>query len=398
MAASKSRLPSVPPPRVPPAGLGAPAKGGARPRIRAGMGDVDAAFVEAFSDESYRRATGLAQVVAPDGTADRAALPALEPALLRDVYRTMLRIRSVDRVIEALATSGRIGAVPSRRGTEAVVVGATAALGAEDVIAPGRREAGASLHRGLPVSTLVAQLLGDANDLAAGRGAAGYPAFPRSLNLLPASSHAATQLPHAAGVAWAMKMKRRPTVALAFLDAAEASAEDFHAGLNFAGVYRLPVIFVCVNDLAAQEAAGAAVPSATPETVSETVAVKALAYGIDADRVDGADLLAVLAATRAAADRARRGEGATLIEAVVASVAVEDDGVARFRRFLGREGLLDEQAEGALAAEVDREARAALAAEEHVGPPPAHRMIEDVYAQTPTSLEDQLAALEKKRR
>jgi 2-oxoisovalerate dehydrogenase E1 component alpha subunit len=345
------------------------------------MGDPAAREVEAFSDEDHRRATGLLSLLAPG--VDRAALPALEPARLRDLYRTMLRVRAVDHAIEALAKEERIGAVPGRRGLEAAVVGAAAALEPDDVIAPGRREAGAALHRGFPLRALLAQLLGNANDLAAGRGAPGYPAFPRALNVLPASAHAATQLPQATGVAWAMKMKRTSHVALAFLDAAETSAEDFHAGLNFAGVYRVPVIFVCINDRPLH-------PAAATETMSETFAVKALAYGVAGVRVDGGDVFAVLAATRAAAEKARAGGGATLIEAVVG----KDDGIARLRAWLAAEKILDDAAEGALSAEVERELREGLAAEKLVGRPPLHRMIEDVYARPPAALEAQLDALE----
>jgi TPP-dependent pyruvate/acetoin dehydrogenase alpha subunit len=296
----------------------------------------------------------------------------------------MLRVRVLGDEVRALAAAERLGAVPETRGYEAAVVGATAALGDEDVIAPGPRDAGAALLRGLPVQAVVAQLLGTANDLARGRQAPGCLTSPRALNVLPASPHAATRLPHAAGVAWAMKMQGRKTVALAFLDAPETSAEDFHAGLNFAGVYRLPVVFVCVNDRASAR------PDATPETVSETYAVKALAYGIGAIRVDGDDLLAVLAAVREAAQRARGGGGATLVEAVIA----EADAVERLRAHLAGEKVLSAEAEAAMRAEVEAEVRAAFAAEEAAGPPPLESVIDDVWARPTAALEEQLAAAE----
>jgi 2-oxoisovalerate dehydrogenase E1 component alpha subunit len=186
-----------------------------------------------------------------------------------------------------------------------------------------------------------------------------------------------------------MKMQRKPSVALAYLDAGETSAEDFHAGLNFAGVYRVPVIFVCTNDRTAPGARTGAVP----ETLSATLAVKALAYGVPGVRVDGGDLLAVLAATRAAAERARAGQGATFIEAVIG----EGDGLGRLRGFLATENVLSAAAEATLRAEVDAEVRAALAAEEPVGPPPLRRMIEDVLAHPSAALEEELDALERLR-
>jgi TPP-dependent pyruvate/acetoin dehydrogenase alpha subunit len=143
------------------------------------------------------------------------------------------------------------------------------------------------------------------------------------------------------------------------------------------------VIFVCINDRPLH-------PAAATETMSETFAVKALAYGVAGVRVDGGDVFAVLAATRAAAEKARAGGGATLIEAVVG----KDDGIARLRAWLAAEKILDDAAEGALSAEVERELREGLAAEKLVGRPPLHRMIEDVYARPPAALEAQLDALE----
>ena len=167
--------------------------------------------------------------------------------------------------------------------------------------------------------------------------------------MVPARRTRGTQLPHAAGIAWAAKMQKKSTVALATLDAAEIDAEDFHTGLNFAGVFRVPVIFVCLNDGKAK----------SPLTRSETMAMRALAYGIAGVRVDGGDFLAVAAAVRAAAERARRGEGATLIEAVLD----EGEGGRGRRRWLGgwlaSEKILDAAAAEAMRVEVEAEVRAA---------------------------------------
>jgi pyruvate dehydrogenase E1 component alpha subunit len=361
------------------------------------MGEFDATFVDAWSDEDYARATGLSTIVAADGTVDRAALPKIDPARLLEAFGTMLRLRALDARAAELLEQGRISLYPRLIGGEAAIVGAALAVEADDVIVPGRREAGVALLRGLPVSALAAQLYGNANDLARGRQLPGCPAFPRALNVLPASQYSATQLPHATGIAWAMKAQARAkpgtpsNVALAFLDEGATSAEDFHAGLNFAGVYRVPAIFVCINHRRPPE------ETAVPETVSETIAVKALAYGIAGMRVDGNDLFAVYAATRAAADRARRGDGSTLIEAVVGAGDPEhpEDPIVRLSAWLAKEKALAAPIAAALRAEVDEEVRGALAAEEPVGPPPLHRLIEDVYATTPPALEEELETLER---
>jgi 2-oxoisovalerate dehydrogenase E1 component alpha subunit len=326
------------------------------PKIRAGMGDVEAPVVEAWDDDDFRRATGLGTILSADGKADRAGVPALEPAALRECYRTMLRIRALDERARA-RRHGELAdesgdAAPGTFGVEAAIVGAVAALEADDIVVPGRRETGAALWRGHSVAALAA-------------GAA----IPRALGVLPGSAHGATQLPHAAGIAWAMKMQARPQarqpaqqansaadaggagkLTLAYLDREATSAEDFHAGLNFAGVFRLPVVFLCINDVPAGDA--------PVETLSETLAVKALAYGIAGMRVDGSDLFAVFAATRAAVARARSGDGATLIEAVIAEGG---DPLPRVRQWLASQDMLDAAAESALRHEGDTEVDVALA-------------------------------------
>jgi len=300
------------------------------------MGDVEAPAVEAFSEDDYRRATSLGTILSSDGKADRAGVPPLAPAALRACYGAMLRVRALDDRRRARDEETGGDPVPSARGCEAAIVGAVAALEANDVVVPGRREEGAALWRGHSIAAFL-----------------GGGPVPRALGVLPGSPHAATQLPHATGIAWAMKIEAKAPaktqgggakVALAYLDREATSAEDFHTGLNFAGVFRVPVVFVCINGG----------PATSPvETVSETLAVKAMAYGIAGTRVDGCDLFAVFAATRAAAERARRGGGATLIEAVVDE---KSDPLDRVKLWLAGEKILDAAAESALRREVDAEA------------------------------------------
>jgi TPP-dependent pyruvate/acetoin dehydrogenase alpha subunit len=307
-----------------------------QPRIRAGMGDVAADAVEVWSDEDYQRATGLLR------SAGDAVPAGLSPATLRDAYGAMLFDRALGTLtVEqagAESPAGRPAADPRRR--EAAIAGVMAALAFDDLVAPSRAELAATLRRGPgfwrehPVA-----------DFIAGK----VPGEWRQRRVLPSSQQSATQLPHAMGIAWAIKMQKKPGVALAFLDASETSAEDFHAALNFAGVYKVPVIFACINVV------GAA-PPAVPETVSETFAVKALAYGIAGVRVDGGDLRAVYAAARDAIERARRGAGATLIEAVVEP---GDDPILRTRTWLTAAGVLSPTAAETVRAEIEAQLAAA---------------------------------------
>jgi len=377
------------PKTIPPRSTGLAGLNSSVPLVRAGMGTPEVSEIEAWTDEDYRRATGLLSLLPANGQVDRQALPAFEPAALRDAVRAMLRARALDAAARELVKRARIGSYAETAGTEAAVVGAVAALSPDDVVAPGRRDAGAALTRGYPVAGLCAQLFGNAHDLAKGRRLPGSPVLPRAFNVLPASSHAATQLPHAAGVAWAAKMQKKPTVALALFEANEVDAEDFHTGVNFAAVFRLPTIFVCIND-----------GKTAPLLSSETIAVRALAYGIDGLRVDGGDFLAVAAAVRAAAERARRGDGATLVEAVVAGVASvgeKEDPIARLAGWLAAEKILDAAALATMRNEVDAEVRAALAAEEQVGPPAASTVIDHVLARPSAALEQQRDELQRVR-
>jgi pyruvate dehydrogenase E1 component alpha subunit len=377
MAAPKS----IPPAR--PAGL----SGGksSLPLIRAGMGAPEVREIEAWTEEDYRRATGLVTVLAGErAKVDRAGVPAFEPAALRDAFGAMLRARALDAAAAELQRAERIGSYTETRGTEAAVVGAVAALSPEDVVAPGRRDTGAALCRGYSVAALAAQLFGNAHDLARGRRIPGCPALPRALNILPASSHAATQLPHAAGVAWAAKMQKKPTVALALMEAIEVDAEDFHTGVNFAAVFRLPVIFVCIND-----------GKSAARMTSETIAVRALAYGIAGVRVDGGDFLAVAATVREAAVRARRGDGATLIEAVLGQGG--PDGIDRLGAWLAGEKIVDAAAAAAMKSAAEAEVRAAVEGEQSIAPPPSRSIIEHVLAHPSPALEEQLADLDRVR-
>jgi pyruvate dehydrogenase E1 component alpha subunit len=379
MAAPKSVPPSRPP------GL----SGGKStlPLVRAGMGAPEVAEIEAWTDEDHRRATGLLAVLTADGQVDRKAVPVFEPMALREAYRAMLRARALDAAARELVKAERIGSYLETTGTEAAVVGAMAALSTEDVVAPGRRASAAAMARGYPVAGLVAQLFGNAHDLSRGRRLPGCPTVPRALNILPASEHAGTQLPQAAGVAWAAKMQKKPIVALATLEAIEIDAEDFHTGVNFAAVFRLPVIFLCLNDGKSKSL-----------IMSETIAVRALAYGIAGVRIDGGDFLAVAASVRAAAERARRGEGATLIEAVIPeSVEGTADPIARFGSWLASEKVLDATAAGAVRVEVEAEIRAAVAAEQSIGPPPSSALIDQVLVHPSVALEEQLAELDRAR-
>lgn len=331
---------------------------------------------------------------------------------LRELYRYMQLIRAIDHRMLALQRQGRIAFCGLTTGQEAAVVGSGAAIEKDDWVFPALREAGVALLRGFPISRFFAQMFGNAHDVLKGRMQPMHFA-DRSVNQVSWSSCIATQLPHAVGAAYAMKLRKDGRVALGYMGDGATSEHDFHVALNFAAVWKVPCVFVCQNNQWA-----ISVPFAR-QTASDGVAVKAQAYGMPGVKVDGNDVLAVYAAVKQAVDRARVGEGPTLIEAVTyrmgghsssddptryrdqAEVAEwqAKDPIARFRSHLESRGLWDEGREKALEESLKTEINAAVKEAEAAGPPQLDTLFSDVYATLLPELARQRAQLleEKKK-
>lgn len=351
-------------------------------------------------------ARALYQVLPESGLPDPTRVPHLSAEEALKIYRGMVTIRLMDERLLAMQRQGRIGFYGEAKGQEAAVIGAAAALGPEDWLVPALREAGAAIYRGLTLRQYVAQIFGNGDDVAKGRQLPCHPGT-RAARYVTMSSCIATQIPHAVGMAMAAKMKHDPVVVLGCLGDGATSEEDFHVAANFAGVFQAPVVLFCSNNQWA-----ISTPCAH-QTASETFALKALAYGFPGVRVDGNDVLGVYAVVKEAVERARRGEGPTLVEALTYRVSAhsssddpsryrderiteawkEKDPIARYRRYLAAQGLLDDAADEKLRTEIDAQVREAIAAEEPVGPPPLHSMIEDVFAEVPQFLEEELGEI-----
>ncbi len=347
---------------------------------------------------------GLYQVIDESGIAEPTRLPRLDDAELLRMFRGMLSIRVMDERLLALQRQGRIGFYGEARGQEGAVVGAAAALGPNDWIVPALREAGAALYRGLPLRSYVAQIFGNDDDVSKGRQLPCHPGT-RASRYVTMSSCIATQLPHAVGMAWAARIKGDDVVVLGCLGDGATSEEDFHVAANFAGVYRVPVVFFCQNNQWA-----ISTPVAL-QTAAPSMAAKAVAYGFPGMRCDGNDVLAVYGCVKDAVDRARRGGGPTLVEALTYRVSAHSssddpsryrdekvterwrgkDPLTRFRIWLEARGLVDAASEERMRAEIDAEVRDAVAKEEPVGPPPLASLVEDVFAEVPWHLREQLA-------
>ena len=308
-------------------------------------------------------------------------------------YRWMALGRALDARMQGLQRQGRVGFYGAATGQEAVNVAAGLASTPDDWIYPGLREQLVALVRGHPLPTYVHHLFGDAEDPARGRNMPCHPSA-RDVQYVSMSSVIGTQISHAVGTGWGLRARHAPGVAIAFFGDGATSANDFHAGLNFAGVFGLPVLFCCTNN---QWAISVPVER---QTHAASLAGKARSYGLPGSRVDGTDFLAVYAALAGALARIRHGAGPEMIEfrlyrmtphsssddpqryqpADWGAWARAADPVDRLERWLTVHGLLAADRKQAIATEADRAVRAAIEAAERTPPPAPSSVTEDVYA------------------
>ncbi len=344
----------------------------------------------------------LYAVLDADGKADPAHDPGIAPALLVRLYESMLLVRTLDARMMNLQRQGRIGFFGTTTGEEAAVLGSAAAVKDSDWVFPALRQGAVLLWRGFPLTAYVAQLIGNTGDVLNGHQMPCHYA-DRSVNVVSWSSCIATQLPHAVGMAWAARFKGKDDIAVGYLGDGATSSPDFHAAMNFAGVWKAPVVFVCQNNQWA-----ISVPVSAQTAVTELTR-KADGYGVPAVRVDGNDVLAVYAAVRDAAARARQGGGPTFVECVTfrmgghsssddptryrADAQVEEwrkkDPVERFRRYLEGRGLWDTAREEAGTARLNDAIGAAIKEAEAMPLPPPESMFDSVYAALPWNLREQ---------
>jgi pyruvate dehydrogenase E1 component alpha subunit len=355
----------------------------------------------------FLREFPLQTVIGEDGAADLSELPLTDVELVR-LYRWMALNRALDERMITLQRQGRIGFYIGSIGEEATVFGTATGVEERDWIFPCYREHGAALLRGMPLVTFLCDLFGNAGDAMKGRQMPCHEAW-RPGRFASISSPIATEVTHAVGAAWAARLKGDDMVALTYFGEGATSAHDFHTGLNFAAVRKIPVVFVCRNNGWA-----ISVPRER-QTASETIAQKAIAYGMHGERVDGNDVLAVYAATRRARARAAAGEGPTLLECVTYRVEghstsddprayrpaelvepwKKKDPIVRMRRLLARRGAIDDAADARLRDEIREEIQVALKEAEAFAPkPPLETLFEHVYEEPLWQQREQLEELE----
>jgi len=248
------------------------------------------------------------QILDEHGNVDKKLEPKLTTKELQDLYFWLVLERTFDATALNLQREGRIGTYASSLGEEAVHVGAVFALAEDDWVFPDYREHIAFLMKGVPVKNLFMHWGGNEEGMK----------VPQNSHMFPICIPVGTQTLHGTGVAIAAKIKKEKTATLTFLGDASTSTGDFHEGLNFAATFMAPAVFIIRNNHWA-----ISVPRTCNnpdwggcQTRSETLAQKAIAYGMNCIQVDGNDILAVYSATKEAITRAKKGLGPTLIECV----------------------------------------------------------------------------------
>lgn len=343
----------------------------------------------------YEAKIEYVQILDEEGKLDtKLAKDTLTDEEVSHLYEHMVICRHYDEVAFKLQRSGRMGTYPQNKGQEAAAIGAGFALKkGVDYLVPCYRENAALFMHGLPMHSILLHWMGDE------RG----NQIPEGVNVTPISIPIGTHMLHAAGIAWAFKIRKEERVAATFFGDGATSEGDFHEAMNFASALQVPCIFFCQNNHWA-----ISVPRES-QTASETIAQKAIAYGMPTIQVDGNDLFATYKATKQAADRARAGGGPSFIEAVTYRLGdhttaddarryrdadeldswAKKDPIIRTRKYLASKGLWDEKTQEKL------EEKAATIVEEvvkvatSIEPPTTDDFFNHMYATLSAQLQRQ---------
>ncbi len=326
-------------------------------------------------------------------------MPQLSDDEMLKLYKDMLFVRTLDHMIVSYQRQGRVYTYPPNYGQEAIGVAAGSVLRHEDWLVPAFRELGAWLAKGATVKEVFMFNMGFEEGTK----------FAGANHMLPSSVPIASQLLHASGIGYAIKYQKKDEVAMAFVGDGGTSEGDFHEALNFAGVWKVPVIFVVQNN---QYAISVPVKM---QTASVNMAIKSKAYGIKGIKVDGNDIFAMLTAFRYAHEYARKEQQAVLIEAVTyrkgAHTTSDDptkyrttdeekewdkkDPLRRMRLFLEKKKLWSDDQEKKLVDEYEKEIDRQFIETEQTVQYPLEDVFKYTYAEMPQELRDQQIEHEK---
>lgn len=351
-------------------------------------------------------ATGLVRFFDDEGGVEPGLAERFDTPFLLRAYRFMRQLRAIDARMVILQRQGRVGFYGACTGQEAVPIATGLVVEPGDWVFPALREQSIMLVRGFGLVPFIAQVFGNSGDVLKGRQMPSHHSA-RQVNQVSWSSCIGPQLPHAVGAAMAMKKAKSNAVAVGFCGDGATSQPDFHTAMTFASRFKTPAVIICQNNQWS-----ISVPTSR-QTISKTIAIKARAYGMRGVRVDGNDVAAVAQTVAEACDRARTGGGPTFIEAVTYRIGAHStsddptryrsddeveswkkkDPLDRLRRVLVQRGVVSEAFDESLDGELKAEIGEAVTKVEAMPPPERASLFDDVYAQHPWHLKEQLAEL-----
>jgi pyruvate dehydrogenase E1 component alpha subunit len=353
-----------------------------------------------MADVAVDRVPGKARRVIGDGAGiEDVGLDGLGEVQLLDLYRAMVLLRTYDERSVVYQRQGRIGTYAIFWGHEAIQAGAALALEDDDWIFPSYRECAIGLLRGIQPATLF-------------QWWRGHPSGwwnPVDYRVASICVPIATQIPHAAGLAWGKRLLGERSCAVVFFGDGATSEGAFHEGVNFAAVMRAPLVLVCNNNQWAISTPLSA------QTAAASLADKAVGYGIPGVRVDGTDVLAVYEAVRAGVERARAGGGPTFVEAVTyraaphgtaddPSVYIDPERVeearqneclGRYEAYLKRAGILDDELSERIKTDAAELMKAGIRAAESEPRADVGELFAHAYVDPPQSLALELRELRR---
>ena len=339
------------------------------------------------------------QILNELGKADEQLMPRIAESDIKKMFELMLLTRAFDETALKLQREGRLGVYAPARGQEAAQVGAAFAMLEEDWLFPTYRDIGAYLTRKMPPELLYLYFKGDERGMQ----------IPEGQNNFSLAIPVGSQIYHAVGAGIAAKIKEKKHAVLVFFGDGATSKADFHEALNFAGVFKAPVVFVCENNQWA-----ISVPR-SKQTAAQSIAQKAIAYGFSGVQVDGNDVFGVYKAVSEALEKARAGGGPTLIECVTYRMGdhttaddaskyrdpkeveywKQRDPIDRLHKYMQSKGFWSAEYEEKLVQEITKRIEEAVTKAENVTPAGPTDIFKYVYAEPTQNMKEQLEELEK---
>ncbi len=340
------------------------------------------------------------RLINPQGTlTNKAEFTKDADSILEEGLKRMLFARTVDLKAVSFQRQGRMYTYPPNLGQEAIAAAAGLVMKREDWLVPAYRELGAWMAKGATLDELFLYWSGFEDG----------GAFKNASNMMPVSVPIASQLLHATGIGFALKYKKEPGAVFAFCGDGGTSEGDFHEALNFAGVWKVPVVFVVQNN-------GYAISCpVSRQTAAESIAVKSVAYGIHGIQIDGNDLAACYQAMKTARDFAEKEQQAVLIEAITYRAGAhttsddpgryrtkeeeeqrkKEDPISRIRKFLLKNDRWSEEEEKTMVEQFGKQVDVAFQKVESAPPYPLEDVFRYQFAEMPETLNRQMAAYQR---